>query len=161
MRQGNASGAKQLFEQAVGIEPKSAVARYDVGVVDQAEGEAKQALDAYRQAVSRDPRFPPALYNEATVLSATAPLRAMALYRKVIVLQPDSPTALLNLGLLELGFKSMQILAITDLRHAIRLEPSLQSSIPPSVQAEMAAKPKVTVPKVTVPKVTVPKVTVP
>jgi Tfp pilus assembly protein PilF len=146
LQQGNTNGARQLFEQAVEMEPRSAIARYDLGVLFAQEGRNSQALTEYRLALARDPHYVPALYNEATIVSPKTPFKAMALYRKVIRLQPDSATALLNLGLLEVAAPHEEILGIVDLRHALKLEPALASSIPASVRSQVESQGHATVP---------------
>jgi tetratricopeptide (TPR) repeat protein len=153
LRQGNTSAAQQLFEQAIDQQPRSAVARYDLGVLFAQEAKNSEALEEYGRALARDPHYVPALYNEATIVSGKTPLKAMKLYRQVIRLQPDSATALLNLGLLELVAPHEQFLGIVDLRHALKLDPTLASHIPASVAAQVESPPH---PKAPVPKVSTP-----
>jgi tetratricopeptide (TPR) repeat protein len=78
------------------------------------------------------------LYNEAVALSGTDRAQAISLYQEVISLQPDSPTALLNLGLLDFG-TGRRSQGKVLLRRAVKLEPSLESKIPASIHAEVAA----------------------
>jgi Tfp pilus assembly protein PilF len=133
LRQGNTNAAQQLFQQATEKNPDNAIGYYDMGVAYQQGGRTTQALQSYREAVGHDSRYVPALYNEATIVTTTDAAQAMVLYRRVIAIQPDAPTALLNLGLLEATANQTKQ-AIADLRQAIKLEPSLASRVPVSLR---------------------------
>ena len=138
LRHDNASAATQLFQQAIQADPRNPIGYYNLGVVDQTERDVGAALREYRLAVEADPRYVPALYNEAVALSGTDRAQAISLYQEVISLQPDSPTALLNLGLLDFG-TGRRSQGKVLLRRAVKLEPSLESKIPASIHAEVAA----------------------
>jgi tetratricopeptide (TPR) repeat protein len=127
-----------LFQQAIQADPRNPIGYYNLGVVDQTERDVGAALREYRLAVEADPRYVPALYNEAVALSGTDRAQAISLYQQVISLQPDSPTALLNLGLLDFGTGRPSQGKVL-LRRAVKLEPSLESKIPASIHAEVAA----------------------
>lgn len=71
----------------------------------------------------------PAIFNQAVVNSGHDVPLAVFLYRRVISLQPDSPTAYLNLGLLE-AQQGQPTEAGVDLRKAIQLDESLRTRIP-------------------------------
>jgi tetratricopeptide (TPR) repeat protein len=138
LRQGNTNAAQQLFQQATQRNPGNAVGYYDLGVVYQHESQTAQALQSYRQAEGVDPRYVPALYNEATIITSSSASQAMALYRRIIAIQPDAPTALLNLGLLE-ATADLTADAVSDLRQAVKLDPSMESKVPASLKAEVPA----------------------
>ena len=146
LQDGNTNGAKQLFEQAAQKEPRNPAPRYDLGVLYAQEGKGTKALDEYHAALALNSHYVPALYNEAIIMSAKTPFKAMKLYREIVRLQPNAPTALLNLGLLELAAPHEQFLAVVDLRHAYQLDPALASHIPQSVQTQVESPPKVNVP---------------
>jgi Tfp pilus assembly protein PilF len=130
MQQGNANAAAQLFEQAIQRDPTGVLGYYDLGTLYQRQGAVPKALHEYVLASAVDPRYVPALYNRAVILArADAPL-AIYLFRKVIVLQPRAPTALLNLGILEARTKGMKASAVKDLRRAVALQPSLEHDVP-------------------------------
>jgi len=126
---GNSHAAEQLFESAIAKDPRTTAAQFDLGVAYQQDGDTRDALRQYVIALRTDPEYVPALYNEATIVAArNAPL-AIFYYRQVIRIQPDSPTALLNLGLLESRSRSLRPRALMDLRRAIRLDPSLRARV--------------------------------
>ena len=136
---GDVNGALQLFEQAVKSNPASPLGYYNLGVVYQHEGETVQAVTNYNHALYEDPSYVPALYNKALVYASSDPQRAMRLYRKIVALKPQSSTALLNLGLLEIVASGMKAQGVTDLRKAVQLDPSLLGSIPASLRAQVQA----------------------
>ena len=137
LRRGNLNAAEQLFSDAISAEPKNAVGYFDLGVVYQREGLRLPALREYRLALRQNPRYVPAIYNKATLYGVFNPPLAIYFYRSVIALQPDSPTAWLNLGLLEAETKATLRPALKALKEAVRLEPSLRARIPASLRAEM------------------------
>jgi tetratricopeptide (TPR) repeat protein len=139
-RQGDYNAASQLFEQALAKSPDDPTAHYDLGSVYQAENLDKQALTEYAKALAKDPTFVPAIYNEATIYAAHDVPLAIFLYRKVIHIQPNSPTAYLNLGLLE-DQQGQHAQAGADLRQAVALDATLHNQIPPNVVADLALPP--------------------
>lgn len=137
LRQGNSSAAEQLFEQAVARAPSNPVGHYDLGVVLQASGDRRGALHQYRLAVADDAQYTPALFNEAVLLaSRDAPL-AIFYYHQIIAAKPDSPTALLNLGLLEASTGYPRRFVDPPLRKAVALDPALRSLIPSKLRRDL------------------------
>lgn len=137
LARGNTNAAAQLFHQAIAKDPTLPVAYYDLGVVDQQVGDRPSALHQYDLALVRDRSYTPALYNEAVLYAAhDAPL-AMFDYRQVIAFKPDSPTALLNLGLLENGHRATRPLGVRDLRRALALDHALRRQLPGAVLSEI------------------------
>jgi Tfp pilus assembly protein PilF len=139
LREGNVNAAQQLFEQAVAKDPEGPVAYYDLGVSYQQQGESAVATRMYRRAIRGDPRYVPALYNLAVILGQrNRPLAvqtAMFYYRRIIQLQPDSPTAYFNLGLLEITKNALRAHALRDLSRAFKLEPALRDRVPAALRA--------------------------
>jgi tetratricopeptide (TPR) repeat protein len=129
LRSGNAGAAEQLFQQAIAKQPKDPVGYYNLGVAYQQDGKPRLALRQYRLATRHDPQYVPALYNEAVLFTARDKATAMFLYREVISIKPDSPTALLNLGLLEASVSGFERLAYGHLTKAIRLDPTLRAEV--------------------------------
>jgi Flp pilus assembly protein TadD len=140
LHRGNFNAAEQVFEQATKAYPTDPIGYYDLGVAYQQAGESQAALDSYRQALKFDPKDVSALYNSA-VIYATYPLgaqQAIFTYRQILTIQPDSPTAYLNLGLLEWRVRGGQHDAVRFIDKAIILDPSLAKRIPPDIRAAMA-----------------------
>jgi tetratricopeptide (TPR) repeat protein len=130
LRGGNLDAAEQLFRQAIAKNSSNPVGYYDLGVTYQQEGRRKRALRQYRLAMTHDPRYVPALYNAAVLLTGHRNAVAMFFYRQVISIRPDSPTALLNLGLLEAPLAGVAREAYHHLTSAIRLDPALRTQVP-------------------------------
>jgi tetratricopeptide (TPR) repeat protein len=141
LRAGNPQAAEQLFARAVDKNGDSAVAHYDLGVAYQDPGLTRQAMIEYERAVKVDPRFVPALYNQAVILAKHDRPLAIYRYRHVIRLLADSPTAFLNLGLLEWATDPTggRAAAIRDIGRAIRLDPSLRANLPATLKAGVHA----------------------
>lgn len=139
LHQRNFPAAEQLFMQVIRRQPRQVAGYYDLGLAYQAQHDYRDALRSYAKAQAVNGRFVPAIYNRAVLCSQSDPGLAMFLYRVVISIQPDSPTAYLNLGLLEAQQNPKQPdLAEDLLTKAMRLEPSLASRIPASLRASLA-----------------------
>jgi tetratricopeptide (TPR) repeat protein len=138
LRSGNLNAAEQLFEQAIKAEPTNVIGYYDLGVVYQQEGERLDALREYRLALVENPKYVPAIYNRAVLYEVTNAPLAIFYYRTIISLQPDAPTAYLNLGLLQAESKATLPQALTDLAEAVKQDPSLLASIPAPLRSQLS-----------------------
>jgi tetratricopeptide (TPR) repeat protein len=149
VKSGDLSSAAQLLQRALVLQPKSAVAHYDLGVVYQNENQRKGAFTQYADALRISPDFPSAQYNEAILETPiNAPL-AEYLYRRIIAEKPDAATAYLNLGLIEVGVHSpaIQSQGRKAIAKALHLQPPLASSLPEALKASLApAGPTTTLP---------------
>jgi tetratricopeptide (TPR) repeat protein len=134
--EGHYKVASQLFQQAIGRDPSNASAHYDLGTVYQAEHLASGALAQYAEALTYDPRLVPAIFDQATIYAAHNRLLAIFLYERVIALQPNAPTAYLNLGLLE-AEQGDKVRAGADFRTALAQDPALHSLIPTAVTPDL------------------------
>jgi Tfp pilus assembly protein PilF len=152
VQQGNYAAAEQLFQQVIKRDPDNVAAYYDLGVAYQEQDETSNALVSYRRALALDPKYVPAIFNQAVLYSRTQPSLAVFLYQKTISLQPDAPTAYLNLGLLE-AQSGARAEAGRDLSEAVRLQPSLAGRIPAALRAllkgKQAARRRATSPRTT------------
>jgi tetratricopeptide (TPR) repeat protein len=136
LRQHDYSAAEALFAQVIARDPGQVAAYYDLGLAYQAQHDYRDALREYAKAQALNERFVPAIYNRAVLSAPADPQLAMFLYRTVISIQPDSPTAYLNLGLLEAQQNpKLHDQAEDTLARAVQLDPSLASRIPPSLRA--------------------------
>ena len=140
LKQGDPNAAQQLFADAVKREPNNATAYFDEGVAYQQLGAVKDAEIAYVRALAIDPNYVQADFDRACIVTPTDPDLATYLYRKVIAMQPNFPTALLNLGLLEFQ-QGLRSDASADLAKAVQLQPSLAARIPASVRAGLVGVP--------------------
>jgi tetratricopeptide (TPR) repeat protein len=135
--QGRSEAAKQLFQQVLAKDPKNTYAYYNLGLIAQRANDNVTALRDYGLALTINPTYVPALYNEGTIYGSTNPALAMTTYRQVLKLQPTSQSALLNLGLLEVTH-SQHGKGITDLVAAIRIDPTLAKRLPHKLLIEVA-----------------------
>jgi tetratricopeptide (TPR) repeat protein len=140
LRQRDYWAGEQLFLQVIKRDPGNVTAYYNLGVAYQDQHDFRDALRAYARAQALDENFVPVIFNRAVLYSRADPQLAMFLYRKAISLQHDSPTAYLNLGLLEAAQgRQLRKQAKRDLAMAVKLEPSLASRIPDSLRAGVSA----------------------
>jgi tetratricopeptide (TPR) repeat protein len=137
-KQGKLSAAAQLYQQVITAEPNNVFARYDLGVVDQASNDPVGALQAYGEALTINPKYVPALYNEATIYATTDPISAISLYRQIVALQPTAPTAYLNLGLLEIKHGAPKQ-GVSDLTTAVKQDGTLLATLPKHLQGLVSA----------------------
>ena len=140
LRQHDYPAAEGLLSQVTRLEPRNYAAFYDLGLAYQDQGADRAALIAYAKAQALNEQFVPVVYNRAVLYSKTDPQLALFLYHRVISLQHDSPTAFLNLGLLEAAQgPHLRKQAEQDLARAVQLDPSLASRIPAPLRAGLAA----------------------
>jgi tetratricopeptide (TPR) repeat protein len=135
---GNFGQAAQLYQQVIAAQPKNAFAQYDLGVVDQATSNSVGALAAYGAALTINPKYVPALYNEATIYTTSDPVLAISLYREIVVLQPIASTAYLNLGFLEIKNGEAKQ-GVHDLAVAIQQDSTLLARVPKHLQHLVSA----------------------
>jgi tetratricopeptide (TPR) repeat protein len=129
-RQGHVQDAIALFAQALERNPRSAVAHFDRGVVEQRIGRSGAALTDYDAAISISPNYVAALYNEATMYGGVDPARAIVLYQQVTRLQPTDAAAWLNLGLLQVQLHQ-RAAATISLATALHNDASFLTRVPP------------------------------
>lgn len=126
---GRLDQARRLYLEVLAKDPANTVAHYDLGVIHQQEGAAKEAENDYEQALATDAGFRPALFNLAVLVTPTDPARAIALYRRLLAIEPNDANVLLNLGLL-LVQAGRADEGRADLAAAVRINPSLASRVP-------------------------------
>lgn len=140
LAQHHPSAAASAFRQAIHAKPNSPVGYYDLGVAYASTGQRKPSLTQYAKALSHDKNYVPALYNYGVAFMQTRPEVAMYFFRRVIQLHPDSPTALLNLGLLvHQTNPKASAHALRLLKAAAELQPSLYATLPPGLRAAVRA----------------------
>ncbi len=81
-------------------DPGNKFAHFNMGHLYQARNMLAEAEREYGIALTIDPTFVNPLYNLAVMNSQTDPARAIALYRRVLDLDPESRAAKFNLGVL-------------------------------------------------------------
>ncbi len=126
---GDLTTASSEYQQAIKVDANSAVAHYDLGTVDDKQGNAAQAIAEYRATLVIDPTFTDALFNLAVDTASSDPANAQQLYIRVITLQPTFAAAWLNVGFI-LASEGQTAAANADWAHAISLDASLASRLP-------------------------------
>lgn len=98
--EGRVPEAQRVFERAIAEDPDDARAWLDLGLTQEATGDAVAAERAYRRATEIDPRFAEALNNLGVLLRERGSLKeAAAALERAAALDPDLTAARFNLGL--------------------------------------------------------------
>jgi tetratricopeptide (TPR) repeat protein len=140
---GDTSSAESTYQQAIKLDPNSAIAHYDLGTVYDRMGDTSQAVSQYSAALVIEPAFTDALFNLADDTAKSNPTSAQTLYQRVLALQPGFADAWLNLGFILQG-EGKSAEAKVDWAKAVALDASLASRLPdasPSA-SNAAATPK-------------------
>ncbi|MDH7482985.1 MAG: tetratricopeptide repeat protein [Armatimonadota bacterium] len=113
-----------LFERALAVTARNAVAHGQLAVALEAEGKLDEALEHYRQAVRVEPRDSMARYNLGVALAKIGRTdEAIEEYNEVLRLNPEHVSAHNNLGLLLLDRGNVKE-AIHHFREALRIDPN-------------------------------------
>jgi tetratricopeptide (TPR) repeat protein len=138
--EGSLEEAAERYRDVLEDEPSNKFAHYNLGLIHQTAGRSDSAAAAYRSALESDPRFVPALFNLAVLVTKPNPNEAIALYRKVIEIEPGRASAHLNLGfLLKQTGKGAE--GDEELRKAVALDPTLEARIRPRPSPQGPATP--------------------
>lgn len=128
---GNLDKAREDYLAVISQEPNNKVAHYNLGVVYQQLNDVKSATDAYRKALEIDPKYQPALFNLAVLLTPTDPPAAAGYYRQILAINPEDANVHFNLGLL-LRETGQEAEGNAEVGKALELDPSLASRLPTS-----------------------------
>lgn len=109
-------------------------AHFNMGHLYQARNMVAEAEREYGIALTIDPTFVNPLYNLAVMNTDTDPARAIALYRRVLDLNPDSPAAKFNLGVLLA--RSGDSTGLQLIRDVIAADPAFASSVPADIKLD-------------------------
>ncbi len=91
--------AEEIWRKVLQIEPKNAVAYYNLGLALSGQKKLDEAIAAYRKAIQLNPKDAKAYYNLGNALSNQKKLaEAIAAYHKAIQLNPQYAAAYVNLG---------------------------------------------------------------
>ncbi|WP_235736239.1 tetratricopeptide repeat protein [Nocardioides alcanivorans] len=127
---GEIDAARATFTSVVEVDPGNVLAHYNLGLIEQQDGDTEAAIEQYDAALATDPAYGPALYNKAILLEQTDLEEAVALYERAVEAQPEfAPThmrlgfALVHLGRTEEGEK--------HLAKGLELDPSMKDVAAP------------------------------
>ncbi len=105
---GNLQGAKSLYEQALQIDPRFAIAHHNLGATLKAMGQMTDAIAHYQTAIALNPNYAEAHQNLGVALLKLGQVpESLAAFRRAIALhnQQGSPEGeRLRKGLQEMGF---------------------------------------------------------
>jgi tetratricopeptide (TPR) repeat protein len=125
---GQLDEAAVLYREVLVAEPESIVALFNLGVIEDTQGDATQAARYYEDVLAIQPDHVPAMFNLAVLHSDAGEIdEAIRLYRNVLAVDPDHAASLLNLGILLLQQgEAVEASALID--RAIELDPTLAGS---------------------------------
>jgi tetratricopeptide (TPR) repeat protein len=93
------SQAATTFKDVLAVSPTNKYALYNLGVIEQERRDPSGALARYDQALKADTTYTPAMYNKALILEASHPNQSLALYRRIVALNPRASTAYLRMAI--------------------------------------------------------------
>jgi Tfp pilus assembly protein PilF len=120
--------AARSYREALVYDANNKFAYYNLGLIEQQAGRMGSAEGFYRITLSLDPKFGPALFNLAIVITPTSPRNAAALYRSLLEADPNNAAAHLNLGFVLKTLGEEQA-GERELQRAIDIDPSLESRV--------------------------------
>ena len=97
---GQFAEAATTFNNVLAIDPNNKFALYNLGVLAQRRNDTAAALGYYDKALASDAAYTPALFNKAILLEPTSRDQAIALYEKIVGINPKASTAYLRLATL-------------------------------------------------------------
>ena len=125
------SQAATTFEDVLAVAPTNKYALYNLGVIDQERRDLAGAVARYNQALEADQTYTPAMYNKALILETRHPNASLALYRRIVKLNPRASTAYLHMAVVYA--RGGRLAQARDARaRAIALDPGLASYRMPS-----------------------------
>jgi tetratricopeptide (TPR) repeat protein len=122
--QRNWTAATNTFDEVLAMEPNNVYANYNLGVIEQSTGNSAGALSDYNKALAADTLYTPAMYNEAILLESTQPLDAIAMYQKIVRIDPQASTAYLRMAVVQ-AEQGDATAAKADDAKAVAIDPSL------------------------------------
>ncbi|HEY2593277.1 MAG TPA: hypothetical protein VGK33_05205 [Chloroflexota bacterium] len=90
--------ADTTFQDLLAIDPANKYAWYNLGLIAQETNHTSASLADYAKAIAIDPRYTPAMFNQAILLERTAPHAALSIYRRITSINPKAATAFLRAG---------------------------------------------------------------
>jgi Tfp pilus assembly protein PilF len=123
---GDLATARTTFENALVIDPGNKFALFNLGVIEQTNNKVQSAIKYYDQALASDPEYTPALYNKAILLEPDDLEAAVAIYEKILTIDPEASTTYLRLSF---AYDTLGDPAKAEAmrQKAVELDPSLAS----------------------------------
>jgi tetratricopeptide (TPR) repeat protein len=129
------------YRKVLVYDPRNKFAYYNLGVIEQTQGDGGSAESDYRIALTIDPNFVPALFNLAILRTSSGGDReAIDLYKQVIQTDEGYAAAHLNLGFLLID-NGQEREGNAELANAVGLDPTLADRIPGDLQTSPVPQP--------------------
>ena len=129
LAQGNLPEAGVELRNALQIEPKSAVALYDLGRVTEEQGDLRHAAGLFQSAIDARPDDTQARVHLGTIYCiAGVPRQALATVSPALTKHPDDPDLLTVRAAAERGLEQPDA-AMTDAERAVSLAPANESAV--------------------------------
>jgi tetratricopeptide (TPR) repeat protein len=120
----NWSAATTTFKKVLAINPSNVYADYDLGWIAQSTGNSAQAITYYNKALAANAAYTPAMYNEAILLENAHPQQAIAVYQKIVSLDPQASSAYLRMALVQAEQGDITDAKANDAK-AVSIDPAL------------------------------------
>ena len=120
----NWSAATTTFKKVLAINPSNVYANYDLGWIAQSTGNSTKAIAYYNKAIAANAAYTSAMYNEAILLESAHPQQAIAMYKKIVSINPKASSAYLRLALVQAEQGDTSAAKANDAK-AVKIDPAL------------------------------------
>ncbi len=120
----NWSAATTTFQKVLAINPTNVYANYDLGWIAQSRGNSNGAISYYTKCLAANAAYTPAMYNEAILLESSHPQQAIAMYQKIVSVDPKASSAYLRLALVQAEQGDTAAAKANDAK-AVSIDPAL------------------------------------
>jgi tetratricopeptide (TPR) repeat protein len=127
----NWSAATTTFQKVLAINPTNVYADYDLGWIAQSRGNSNEAISYYTKCLAANAAYTPAMYNEAILLESSHPQQAIAMYQKIVSVDPKASSAYLRLALVQAEQGDSAAAKANDAK-AVSIDPALSKYKLPS-----------------------------
>jgi tetratricopeptide (TPR) repeat protein len=116
--------AATTFNNVLLLDPANKYAFYNLALIAQTKSDSATAIANYDKALASDAAYTPAMYNKAILLEASKNDEAIAIYEKIVQINPQASTAWFRLGM-AYDRKGDKTKAQAARGEAIKLDPTL------------------------------------
>ena len=120
----NWSAATATFQKVLAINPANVYANYDLGWIAQSRGNSNEAISYYTKCLAANAAYTPAMYNEAILLESSHPQQAIAMYQKIVRVDPKASSAYLRMALVQAEQGDTAAAKANDAK-AVSIDPAL------------------------------------
>jgi tetratricopeptide (TPR) repeat protein len=120
----NWSAATTTFQKVLAINPANVYANYDLGWIAQSGGNSNEAISYYTKCLAANAAYTPAMYNEAILLESSHPQQAIAMYQKIVSVNPKASSAYLRMALVQAEQGDTAAAKANDAK-AVSIDPAL------------------------------------